>query len=533
MEEGASAEEVEAKSNKALKERDWMALYGDEDAVRRLEGEDAVKSGGGQGQSKANGKPAQNGSAKHEAEAAGAGAAAAAGAGAAAATSRSRRSERAADPEQDESQAQAAPRQEVEQPRSAPAQEQPSHDAVDDDEKKSKAKKATAAVGGAAAAMGGAFKKLNPKNKNKDDDVDTSAPAQKDASSTPAAAPAKKSRGTGKKFVSLGPDDAEEVEQDEVDIPDGAPGKLTDDQKEKLREMWNGYFDWCAKAKGNATGGAGNAFSDETDQDPKKAGIPKGDAAKEEAKRKEEQAGLDALLDTYGPDSLKRALWEFVKMDNPDGIFLRFLRARKWDVTRAMGMFASCLKWRLDNNVEALVEGGDLGNSSIEKFLEQQRSGKTYALGTASNEQPICYIHVKKHLTFGQPQSSMQKYVIYAMESFRLLMQPPQEKVILFFDLTGFGLKVSSAALHILQWQLLTLLFAEHGLELHSLHRQVPRGFLPRVSRHSLHPQCPMDLYRNLEDSRTLARPRRPRQGCLHQECQRCRRPRPCIPPHC
>lgn len=35
----------------------------------------------------------------------------------------------------------------------------------------------------------------------------------------------------------------------------------------------------------------------------------------------------------------------------------------------------------------------------------------------------------------------MCKYVIYAMESFRLLMQPPNDKVVLLFDLTGFGLK--------------------------------------------------------------------------------------------
>lgn len=53
-------------------------------------------------------------------------------------------------------------------------------------------------------------------------------------------------------------------------------------------------------------------------------------------------------------------------------------------------MLAGCLKWRLDTGVEKLAEAGDLGNDKIEKFLDQQRSGKTYALGTAKYEQREC-----------------------------------------------------------------------------------------------------------------------------------------------
>lgn len=151
---------------------------------------------------------------------------------------------------------------------------------------------------------------------------------------------------------------------------------------------------------------------------------------------------MDDLLKEYGSDALRNTFWRFVKFDDPDTIMLRFLRARKWDVSRAVAMLAGCLKWRLDNNVEELAEQGDLGNGpKVEKFLDQERSGKAYALGTALNEQPICYIHVRKHFTSGQPQKSMQSYVIYVMESFRLLMMPPNDKVTLLFDLTGFGLK--------------------------------------------------------------------------------------------
>lgn len=226
-------------------------------------------------------------------------------------------------------------------------------------------------------------------------------------------------------------------------LADGYAGNLTPDQTQKLRDFWAGYFEWVAKAHGGSTHAASSASPMDIDN-PKAA--PKGDAAKDEARIQEEQANLNALLDSYGPDSLKRALWEFIKMDNPDSICLRFLRARKWDVTRALGMFAGCLKWRLDNGVQDLVEDGELvSGAKIEKFLDQQRSGKTYSLGAAGGPGvapiPICYIHVKKHFTNGQPSSSMEKYVIYAMETFRCLMQPPGDKAIMFFDLGGFGVK--------------------------------------------------------------------------------------------
>ncbi|CDU24118.1 related to CSR1-phosphatidylinositol transfer protein [Sporisorium scitamineum] len=239
-----------------------------------------------------------------------------------------------------------------------------------------------------------------------------------------------------------------EIGQKEVEIQPGYVGNLTPDQEEKLQELWMKFFKTCenaseddvdneqAKGKGGDLGGW-----DEKKSGPDGAGIPKDDKAKDELKAREEQAALDELLQTYGPSALRNTFWKFVKMDNPDTDVLRFLRARKWDVSRAFAMMAGCMKWRLDNNVEELGENGDLGNASIEKFLDQQRSGKTYAMGTTDNEQPICYIHVKKHMTWGQPGASMSKYVIYAMESFRLLMQPPNDKVVLLFDLTGFGLK--------------------------------------------------------------------------------------------
>lgn len=64
---------------------------------------------------------------------------------------------------------------------------------------------------------------------------------------------------------------------------------------------------------------------------------------------------LSELLETYGSEALRDSWWNFVRGDNPDGNMLRFVRARKGDVGRGLAMMATCLKWRLDTDVETLI----------------------------------------------------------------------------------------------------------------------------------------------------------------------------------
>lgn len=103
---------------------------------------------------------------------------------------------------------------------------------------------------------------------------------------------------------------------------------------------------------------------------------------------------------------------------------------------------ATMLRWRLDTDVESLVEKGDLINGKeIPKFIEQQKSGKVFSIGCTGAEEPICYVIMKYHSVWGQPASSMQRFIITQMETFRLLMAPPVDKACIFFDLKGFGIK--------------------------------------------------------------------------------------------
>ncbi|CAD6979904.1 unnamed protein product [Tilletia controversa] len=233
-----------------------------------------------------------------------------------------------------------------------------------------------------------------------------------------------------------------EIAEGHFDVPEGYVGNLTDDQQAKLRQLWAGFFDVLSKAKGTADGaarsGAGAAVEFETDL--KKSNIPKGDDAKDLKKAEDERKAMNDLLDEYGADTVRDTTWRFVAFDHPDTGVLRFLRARKWDVDRALAMLAATIKWRLDTKVDEIAEGGDEKNHKIEKFLEQQDSGKIYAMANSKALQPIVYIHVKKHFTRGQPSDSMQKFIMSALETFRLLMVPPNDKVVLIVDMKGFGI---------------------------------------------------------------------------------------------
>ncbi|CAO1622453.1 unnamed protein product [Jaminaea pallidilutea] len=243
---------------------------------------------------------------------------------------------------------------------------------------------------------------------------------------------------------------------DGEEVLPGHRGNLDDDQQKALREMYRRFFELTTKnvevseeleKKGgpNKATGGGSSKAASGGKDEKEAGkdIPKGDAAKEEAKKQEEMKEMNQFLDKYGGPYLKRAVWEFCKHDHPDASFLRFLRARKWDVDRALAMLAAALKFRFDMDVEGIITKGELGLKDVPGFLNQFRRGISYIQGNsnAPGEYPIYFIHVARHFTNAQKHEVLQQFVLLAMENARQLTTPPYEKAVIVFDMNGFGLK--------------------------------------------------------------------------------------------
>lgn len=255
--------------------------------------------------------------------------------------------------------------------------------------------------------------------------------------------------------------------------PPGRPGNLTAEQEVKLREFWGvvlktfGVID--EQQLKNLPNGTTSSARTSTD-------TPASPTAKKHKSRlsmfrskdKDEDAdGGDSVNDKHGlsqaykdalaantPEELRQAFWSMVKHDHPDGLLLRFLRARKWDVNAALVMMISTMHWRLkemkvDSDIMYNGEGGELINSKSsdpakkkegEDFISQMRMGKSFLHGVDKEGRPLCHVRVRLHKQGEQSEASLERFTVYTIETARMLLRPPVDTATIIFDMTGFTL---------------------------------------------------------------------------------------------
>ncbi|RKO84765.1 hypothetical protein BDK51DRAFT_52905, partial [Blyttiomyces helicus] len=69
-------------------------------------------------------------------------------------------------------------------------------------------------------------------------------------------------------------------------------------------------------------------------------------------------AGTNATPIPYST-TLAREVILAAGYDDPDQLVLRFIRARKWDVEKAVAMTLNAIRWRLEFDVANLLEKGE------------------------------------------------------------------------------------------------------------------------------------------------------------------------------
>ncbi|KAI1270533.1 CRAL/TRIO domain-containing protein [Xylariaceae sp. FL1019] len=202
----------------------------------------------------------------------------------------------------------------------------------------------------------------------------------------------------------------------------GTLGNLTPQEDQKLQQSWIHLLRLCGVEKL------------ETPKDP--IAVP--DISDE----------LSSQLKNKSPESFRENLWGFILAEHPDALILRFLRARKWDVEKAMTMLVSAINWRDERNLlETIIRTGenvalkDNPSEDDKAFINQYRSGESYVHGTDKEHRVVYIIKVRLHDPNRQSPQAMESYILHQIETLRTMMRPPNDKCCLIFDLTGFGLK--------------------------------------------------------------------------------------------
>ncbi|KAK0721397.1 CRAL-TRIO domain-containing protein [Apiosordaria backusii] len=281
----------------------------------------------------------------------------------------------------------------------------------------------------------------------------------------------------------------------------GRPGNLTPEQEEKLRQLWKLIFQVCrvgeenqASAAPQPTAGpaAGEAEekkksrmtslwsrssknnksnSDDTPTTTTTAPTTAGDGAAVgiqlslgskdgEADKYGQTKHFYETLASYPPSDIRDTIWSMVKHDHPDALVLRFLRARKWDVEKALIMLVSTMAWRAkEMDVDGdIMKNGELyaleKNDGLSKdFLAQIRKGISYVHGCDKQGRPLCFVNVRLHKAGEQSEESLERYTVYLIETCRMLLRgglillrvevcfaDEDGDQTIVFDMTGFSM---------------------------------------------------------------------------------------------
>lgn len=226
---------------------------------------------------------------------------------------------------------------------------------------------------------------------------------------------------------------------------EGHYGNLNGPQMAALTRMWEELFNMLENPdvhtrNANISQSQPDATASVAENGPPSKTLSDSDKASKE--HQEEQAALADVLVKYGVDKFRDSFWYLCGPDPPDMIMLKFLRARNWDVDRGIAMLARCIKWRIESDIVGVITKGDQGLSEEDPaYLKQGESGKVYAASMTDQHMPIIFIEVRKHLTKDQSGETMRNFIIMCTECFRSLISYPNDKIVIVFDLAGFGLK--------------------------------------------------------------------------------------------
>jgi hypothetical protein len=246
-----------------------------------------------------------------------------------------------------------------------------------------------------------------------------------------------------------------------TEIQPGRPETLTKEEEEKLRELWIAIFKLCGVSitDGSRLPDDVSSIKAETKDKKRKislfrrvTGGKDDDDEPTFAPGDEDKYGLNKVyndaLKSMTPSEIRESIWGMVKIDNPDALLLRFLRARKWDVQKSLVMMISTMKWRTKDMFvdEEIMKNGELVTLDEKEVISPAKKklandmkaqllmGKSFLHGLDKEGRPMCFIRVRLHKPGAQSGESLERFTVYQIETTRLMMLHPVDTAVCTFS---------------------------------------------------------------------------------------------------
>ncbi|QLQ80801.1 hypothetical protein HG537_0E01560 [Torulaspora globosa] len=239
---------------------------------------------------------------------------------------------------------------------------------------------------------------------------------------------------------------------------------LNQSQKKALKQVWTYLFHfWGIPVNGEIAfrkqqGSSLESFESSSDAGKKKKGLfgklqasyygedQQQSSGNDTVEEVESEYVVDKIHDSFkelDPEATREEFWEMLRFEEPDAVLLKFIRARKWKIDRAISMIAHSMHWRVDEiQVDDILNGGEAAifRNNEQGVIKNLQLQKAFISGRDKQGRPIILARPKLHHSHDQSETEMEKYCILVIEQARLFFKNPVETATILFDLSGFSM---------------------------------------------------------------------------------------------
>ncbi|GAV52517.1 hypothetical protein ZYGR_0AG05080 [Zygosaccharomyces rouxii] len=228
--------------------------------------------------------------------------------------------------------------------------------------------------------------------------------------------------------------------------------ELTESQEKTLKQVWTYLLQyWGIPVNGEKVF---NSKEDPASPDKKKG---KSLLGRLQAYSIGEDSSSDSLDDceSYKPDLIKESLqdvkpedtmedfWTMLRVDFPDNLLLRFIRARKWKTNESAIMLAESLRWRVNElRADDILNGGERAafDNDDKGFVKNLELQTTVIPCRDNGGRPVVWVRARLHSPKTQSEDELKRSSILVIETARLFLTEAADTASIFFDLGGFSL---------------------------------------------------------------------------------------------